>query len=670
MYLKTFFIVILYSSLLTGGKIIASDDRAFPDKEPISFDLGNLTGRFQIKYKPESFFGRNIHRLNNFIDADNIIFSRHTLDINFGLKYGEKYYDHTAMDFFTSFRIKTIWGNPGSILTTDEAIKLLDTITGRHAHVVRLEVPRFREIWVSFNINDAFCIGFENQHYFTIGTFPFELGRGISFGNAYAISQGFLGFYSDNTVDQYTPGYKFFGEIIKDKLTYDIYGGILENLSDSFKNTTAKVRGQEFGRKNTPQRGFGQIDYVIAGRLRWIPYDEKGKHASFEPYVLYNYAPEQKVEFIADAKANLGTFGLACEFRRGNFECGFDTAFNRGGQRVRSWDRNIIQIQNKIDDNNKPRIVQVNSRVIAQEVTMFDGPVISSSKAVFVPGSPAQNAIFSAAEDESQNGQLIGNDTFVLDDKTVQLRNDINRFRNGYTNKFNGWMFVGDAAYTFHEGDLKIAAMIGVASGDEDPNRELNDPNATEFDQVYSGFIGLQEIYSGERVRSAFLLGGAGRAPRPLTSPSQATALDALPSTVSNFTNLVLAGGSLTWEPDSWDREFKVMTNVLSYWTEKRIKAFDVKTNQSSATKRAAPHLGVEANIFMDVEMFSGIRLYTVDSVFIPGAFYRDVKGKPLTIDELDILDIDDPTGVDFDRLPLLSNDIAYTLNFGIEIKF
>lgn len=668
MYSSRFSFIALFFSLLAIGEI--ADAKTFPDKEPIAFNLGNLTGKFQVKYRPETFFGNAIHRLNRLHDADRIFFARHILDTNFGLQYGKKHYDHVAAEFFSSFRIKALWGGAGLVLASDETVKLLDTVTGKHNHCIRLEVPRFREIWFSFNVNDAICLDFDNQHYFTLGTFPFELGRGIALGDAYAVSQAFLGFYSDAYVDQYAPGYKLHGDLIKDKLTYDLYGAMLQNLCDSFKNTSAKVRGQEFGRKINPQRGFGKIDYVVAGRLRWIPYDEKDKQVSFEPYILYNHAPEQRVEFVADASSNLGTMGLAAEFRKGNFECGFDTAFNFGGQRVRGWDRNIIQLQNRIDAGNTPRIVQVNSRVNAEEVATFGGPVISKSKAVFIDGSSAQDAIFSAAEDEGQNGKLIGGKTFLLDGKNVQLRNDIHRFRNGHHNKFDGWMVVGDAAYTFFDDNLKAAIMAGAASGDEDPNRNIHDPNASVVDGVYSGFIGLQEIYSGDRVKSIFLLGGAGRVPRPLSTPSFDNVLDKLPTTISNFTNLVLIGGSLTWEPQSWKRNFKVMMNALSYWTQVKIKAFDILTNQSSAHRFADRHLGVEANILMDYEMFPGMKLYTVDSVFVPGGFYKHQKGKPLSKEELDILDANDPTGVNFDRLPLLSNHIAYTLNFGIEVKF
>ena len=61
-------------------------------------------------------------------------------------------------------------------------------------------------------------LGFESNHSFTVGAFPFELGRGISLGAAYAIGPGPLGFYSDGMIDQFAFGFKFSGEIVPDVL--------------------------------------------------------------------------------------------------------------------------------------------------------------------------------------------------------------------------------------------------------------------------------------------------------------------------------------------------------------------------------------------------------------------------------------------------------------------
>ena len=43
----------------------------------------------------------------------------------------------------------------------------------------------------------------------TFGAFPFELGRGIALGTAYAVDASDLGFYSENAIDQYAFGGKF-----------------------------------------------------------------------------------------------------------------------------------------------------------------------------------------------------------------------------------------------------------------------------------------------------------------------------------------------------------------------------------------------------------------------------------------------------------------------------
>ena len=76
-----------------------------------------------------------------------------------------------------------------------------------------------------------------------------------------------------------------------------------------------------------------------------------------------------------------------------------------------------------------------------------------------------------------------------------------------------GWQYLTDL-FGLYKKDLSAGVSAGVASGDDNPNIDTQD-------RVYSGFIGLQEIYSGgSRVRSAFVLGGAGKLPRPLSEPT------------------------------------------------------------------------------------------------------------------------------------------------------
>ncbi len=624
------------------------------EKQALAFDLGNLKGFFKLKWKPESFYGKNVNLLNNNVDADRVYFSRSTIDANLALEYGKCCYGHEALEFYMTLRHKVVWGNPGTSASTAASdVKLLDSILGPHSHKINRQFPWIREIWLRFNINDSFGLSFCNQHYFTAGSFPFELGRGIALGTAYAVNPGVLGFYSENTVDQYAYGFNFSGKLVDDILSYDLYGAILENLMDNFRATTAKVRAQEIGRRLNPQRGTGKVDYVIAGRLQWVPVDNDEMKISCEPYFLYNKAPEQKVEFAADAKGRLGTLGFAGEFGFGNFEWGFDTAFNLGSQKVRGWDRNRVKFENR-----EGALFEVNDRVV------LDPTDPKSAKALFIPRSSNQNAVEDVNISQGQNGELIqGTDN-------PQLFNDTNRFRDGYHNDFEGWMFVIDAAYNFCCDQLTLAAEVGIASGDEDPNKDLNNPNDSDVDGDFKGFIGLQEIYSGNRVKSVFLLGGAGRAPRPLSSPSQDTVLDTTPSTVSNFTNLVYVGTSLEWKPRCWSRYFMVKPNILGYWQQHRTKKFDLTTNKSSVNEFARAYLGTEVNCFANVQLLKDFTMFWVGSVFIPGAHYKDIKGKPLNAAQQKILDRADKLGLDKDLLPLVGNDVAWTFNIGLEARF
>jgi hypothetical protein len=443
-------------------------------------------------------------------------------------------------------------------------------------------------------------------------------------------------------------------------LTYDLYAAILENKSDSFTNTTLKILGQEFGRRNKQERGAGKIDYLIAGRLKWIPLKSSTSLIAFEPYILYNDVPEQTIEFPADSNTKLGTAGVAGEFATGNWEWGFDTAVNFGRQSVKGWDRNKVEFENR-----GGFAALVNSQVVTQDPFTTANP----PKVLFDPnsanGKATQAIINTSAQNETQNGQLIG----IAPDGTP-LYNSLVRFRNPYRNALEGWMFVADAAYWICRPTLKVAATVGVASGDEDPNKKADsDPNAIKPDRNFKGFIGLQEIYSGYRVQSAFFLGGAGRVPRPLTVPNPSLAPDVLPSTISGFTNLVLIGTGLHWYPKWRTRAISIRPNILWYWQQDATKKFDIFT-KSSSTNDARNYLGCEINSFMDFELLKDLKLFAVWSVFIPGAHFTDIKGTPLNKDQLKILDRVDVTGVDTDRLPLLGNDIAYTINIGLEYRY
>lgn len=630
-----------------------------PKKAYLRYQAADSELKFGIKLRmPEFFYGKNIRLLNDDNPTDRVLYFRHTIDFNTEYRYirpVECPYDLIYVKM--TVRNKGVWGDPESIATTTAStIKQLDAVFGDHKHAIPRHILWIRELWIQLSLNDIACIPFCNQHYLTFGAFPFELGRGIALGTAYAIDASDLGYYSENAIDQYAFGGKLSGDIIKDSLTYDLYAAILDNKASTFDYANLKIRGQQYGHRNDQARGFGIINYVTAARVRWFPSFQGGKaKARIEPYALYNHNPEQRIEFTSDAKSDLFTMGLAAEFEFGSFEAGFDTAFNFGKQTVFGWDRNIIRL-----DNRAGTAVVVNSRVRQAPPGTKPDPD-NSPLALKVTAN--QNIINLSPQAGSENGQEIGTNALGI------LINDSHRFSDPYFNKFRGSMFVYDMGYYLCNRELKLCAGFGYASGDANPNKDEQFRGDSEVDGVYEGFIGLQEIYSGTRIKSAFLMSGSGKVPRPLSFPSLQT-LDPFATTTSRFTNLVFVGGSAYWKPTWSIKKWNFNPNVLAYWTDFSSPFFDARTLMNSVNRFARNFLGTELNIFVEAELLEDLRFFTVASIFLPGSHYRDIKGRPLTPGQSAYLDSVDRIGIINDRQPFLGDDKSYFLNWGFEYRF
>ncbi len=605
---------------------------------------------FSGVFKPETFAGDNISMLNNRnCGFDKVWYARHTLDLNGKAKFLQG--GIPVAETFGTIRNRGIWGNPSSIAkTTDATTKVVDSVGGSHSHSIPRHIFWMRECWLKFDIAKAVGLSFSNKHEFTLGLFPFQLGRGIALGDAYATGPETLGFYTDFIVDQYAPGAKFSGDILTDVLRYDLYAAILQNKSSSLSDTGAKILGQQYGFIANPGRGFGKINYLVASRIMWHLINNGANKVNLETYAFYNNDPEQKVEFLGDAHARLGTLGFAGNYINDRVEIGFDTAVNFGQQKVKGWDRNVIK-----EANVDGRVSVVNSHVVSNP---------GGASIPFVRGSQAQTIIDTTFESQSQNGQIIGTVAGPIGYLTpgpITLQNKALRFRDPYSVGYHGWMFVGDFAFWFRDHTLRWAAEAGAASGGRHPHSEVKNCS-------YDGFIGLQEIYSGNKVKSAFVLGGAGRLPRPLATPESDQAINPFSVSTSGFTNLIYGGSSVLWKP-KLNREFNIQSNVLAYWEDRAIKKFDALT-KSDLPSDASKFLGVETNVFVNYFPFTSMKFYFVGSLFFPGQHYTDIRGKPLNAEQEAALDELDATGFDADFVPNIGDNTAWTVNAGIEFKF
>lgn len=636
-------------------------------KLPLVCPLGNSEIRTWIKIRlPEFFYGKNLSLLNNDNSTDRVIYFRHTLDLNAEYKYGIAP-DPEILFAKVNLRNKGVWGDPESIAATNSStIKIEDSVIASHEHGIPRHIIWIRELWIQFSLNDFLSVPFYNKHTLAIGSFPFELGRGIALGASYKVDASDLGYYSEAAVDQYAFGAKLSGVLTKDCLLYDLYAAILDNKSSSFSDTNAKIRGQQFGHRNSQARGFGIINYVVAGKLRWFHLKKPNVNLYFEPYVLYNHNPEQKIEFLGDSQSDLITLGLASEGSVGDFEWGFDTAFNLGSQKVHGWDRNAITIESRTG-----ALVEVNTKVkqiteqdlIDQNLSKNDPELCKKVKNLALK-LPQNQAIINVSEQSGdQNGKIIGENEFGI------LINDCERFVDPYINSFSGSMFVFDFGYYIKKPDLKVAAAFGFATGDKDPNRDLERIGDSQVDGDYEGFISLQETYSGTRVKSAFLLSGSGKVPRLLSFPSQDVG-NPFAISVSRFTNIIFTGASAYYKPYWSEHKWSINPNFLAYWQEDPSRFFDREIQKSRPNQVTSTFLGVELNLFAEGEVIDGLRLFIVGSIFFPGSHYKDVKGYPLNKAQQKFLDNLDNTGIVNDHVPLLGTDPTYFANIGLEYKF
>lgn len=673
------------TNLKDVDELAKDDDLGQKQKKPFRLEFEDSVYDVSNRIRVDGFYGVNLrfaNDRNNDCDPqlDKTAFpGRHTMDTWFLYTYGSKSRGYDVVKFRSGVRNRAVWGDELNILpTSSTSIKHVDAIIGDHTHAITRHVIWFREIWLEMVLNDIFGCESKKRHTVTMGLFPFSLGRGIALGDAFEVDPDFLGYFATNAIDQFAPAFKLSGELIAPlQLTYDLYAEIADNSSNTFDQVNEENRSQRFdtpgqrhGSLFRPQRGFGIFDYILAARLQWRPYDKPGKKVHFEPYALYSVDREQRIEFPGDAKQKLGTFGLAGEFEWGNFEGGFDTAFNVGRQDVFGWDRNIVEEANKQGTDK-----YVYTKVVTEK------PRIGKPGPVAEKTPETARIVDNSIRDQAQNGKIIG----VIDHpdgKTTELFNALNRFTNPYHNTFHGAMFVFDMAYNFPH-NIKLAATAGFATGDNDPNKDVQSHGESNVHTKFKGFVGEQEIYSGKRVRSLLVMSGPLRLPRLISIPAL-DVVDGKFSATTRFTNLILSGAGMEFKPKVGRIPLVIKPNALAFWAWHTPTIFRVDGRREGETdlgddfgvtfrrKHVRNFLGVELNFTLEAELLKDLTYIFNIAGFFPGAFFDDVKGTPLNKAERDFLAAQAEPNQDapVKRVPTMGNDTAYYVQMTIEYKF
>lgn len=601
--------------------------------------------------KPEAGYAKNANLLNS-DEFDTTYFLRNTFDLGFRVRDKTGY-----VEVYAVARNKLLAGDPTTVSSTSKvSTKVVDAFQAPHSHASGKNFLWVRELWTRWDLGKVFGLPCTNEQYVTIGLFPFQVGRGIALGDVYAAGPELLGFYSETYVDQYAFGLLFNGAIWSDYVSYALYFGMLKNRNGSFKDVQEKVFASRFGHRETPQRGFGDVNYVIANYFDIYAINDIDTFGSFrlQPYWVFNQDNGQMIEFPNDAQSILGTIGLEGEYLSKYFEFGFEMAFNAGKQTRFGWDRNIITL---IDDGG--RISEVNSHVL----NSLTDP--NAQKIPFVSDKDiAQKAIYAVPQTQCSNGQQIPGSFpaigYLNPNPTGEMFNAKDRFTNGYSTTYNGWMILADSSVWIFPKDLRLSFTAGAASGDVNPHFDTKDGD-------YKGFVPLQEAYSGKRVKFAF---PTNKIERPVANPFNSDEENVLTKTTSGFTNLIFAGTGVAWTPTSWEQAFKLNPNVIAYWLQHSVPLLvPLEANNSNCVPQANPFLGVEMNLYVDYNVIKNLKLFIVTSLFIPGTFFADIKGRRAAFDE-DSEAGDDATGFKPDKVPKYGNSPSWTFNFGAEYRF
>ncbi|MFH1831245.1 MAG: hypothetical protein ABH827_00435 [bacterium] len=624
-------------------------------KQPIKIQRGDSAFTVGGTIKGEHFFKKNNQMLNSKL-PDELEFFKNVFDFTFDFAYGEKKFEHKAVEAFVDLRHKGYWGL-GSEYASSEAtspgnVRISDSLLGNHAHKNNKPLIWIKEGWLQVSASAVAGVHARNElHFLKLGWFPFEMGRGIALGSFYGMARELIGTYNWDE-DKAAPGILLTGEITKDKLAYDVYYSKFEERNKSLSYTLNTLKEQLIGRKTTPSRGVAKDNDLFATRLKWtaLNTDQYGK-LNLEPYVFYNEASDQRIEILADSKTELGSVGLSAEHKYKNFEIGGDIAANFGDQYIHGIDRNVIKVERDKDGYLAEFFSHIYARSDAAKSSVL---VTDDSKKV--------------AKKQATEGQTLvagtsfrGTDPLATD---AVFASKIDRFKNSYKNKLRGWMGVIDTAYTFEDWGLTLALTYGYASGDKNPY-------VTAENKTYKGFIGVNESYSGKRVKSIFY------DDRIMQVPSALEVNDRKAVQEMAFTNLHLTGLGATWKPAfAKAKKLSINPNMLLYWKDYASKKFAYELDNPRKGKvldeNASKFIGTELNLMVKSELLQDLNAYGNFGAFIPGAFYKDIKGVPTDTRDFFVTVIEQGAETDGEKPEdyRLGNDVAYFVNVGLSYSF
>lgn len=560
----------------------------------------------------------------------NLLF-RSTTDFLLSFTYGDL--KKPKLKFYNCLRFRYVFGGPGVVTTANPTFEIGGTSTTLSSLSIPKNLLWTNEAWLHISLNKHDDI---RDSFLRTGLFPYDIGRGIALGSAYA-SSGFLGASPEFSIDQFAPAAWIHAEIFPQKFDFNTYFALLVNQSDTPSDNNAPIRTQDLSQQATGDtRGTSTQVWILSLSSRWYPINEENHKAVIEPFLIQYHAPDQTLEYYADSNLYLRTWGVSVEHFAGDFEWGFETGFNGGKQEIRGWDRNQLSLGSDVNGDLQIQYTEVN--LVPVTVGAATLPAFAGTQ-VPLTGSGTFNipqAIANSTQDQLLNGQQLNpaGNYLRVNGNNYNLVNSEFRFRPEQRVFFDGFYCVADVGYQILKDRLKVYAGVGYASGQLD-NLEEDVSSLSEeglLNRRFHGFFPIQSVYSGNDRLNLFVLLNQGIPRFDLQNPvptvpnkNYITPIQGTQNTlqINAFTNLMYVGGALEWKPEWLGKNSGVKFNVIYY----RMPV----TPYIPGTSLLASHsLGTEINIRQVATIFERVSFINALGVMFPGQLYTDMKGSSL----------------------------------------
>jgi hypothetical protein len=662
------------------------------------------------RLKDDFFMYNRVYTLRQDFD-DNNDFFRHRLNLDFLVNQGPNPTKKPQSQLCVRLSNYVFWGQEANFLPiTVDAINLpaLDNVTIAQNIQVKTLMPLVfvEQAWFKLNF-DNFASAFKDKPtLLKIGYFPYILGRGVTMGFHEDLAVDYIGWAGQGGYYRYPfmpPGILFRTQLCNN-LTWDVYFNQWRETNASISDTLAPTRQcRLFGQQ--PQRGTGKDRTTWTTRLDYKNKESEMGDVHLQPYLAWVHAPEQGIEFLADASSELVTLGTMLDLKYNRFSVNIELAGQVGHQRMHAIDRNVPQLTRSQDGSVKTSFSHV---TVLSDISTTTNPALQSQAPIGEQNGVTTNTTdpFDPTNDHAmvvlqQNnrsldaqgaGLTLANGTKAQPSgiRSTHLTNATvfgnARFRPAYSLAYQGFMALLDLSYEFEKYPFRLATSFGHISGDNYPYNE-------EVNQTYHGFIPLRSRYLGLEVRN-FMIFDRLVIPRPLNISYRT--LYAY-NDLKDLSNLQFIGLGLTYYPIKNRKKWQIDAEATFFWEAAQLFTWDVNgqhpdpniENQLKrlrntpstydnptafvgqptlfsgweSNKYASRMLGTEIDVKSYYQILDHCDFFVRFAFFVPGNLYKDLAGQPNLMTQYT-----DQFG--YQRNKGLGSSTALAFNIGLNYKF